>query len=51
MHTFDDHLIRFPDSLPAGGESIGGPAFIFVLLLVTYILGLTKAHSFTRSVK
>jgi len=39
------------DSLPAGGEFIGALVFVFVLLLVTDILGFTKAFSFTRSVK
>ncbi|TAK72972.1 MAG: hypothetical protein EPO19_00110 [Betaproteobacteria bacterium] len=39
------------DSLPAGGEIIGALVFIFVLLLVTDILGFTKIYSFTRSVK
>ncbi|MDP2707459.1 MAG: PA2779 family protein [Burkholderiales bacterium] len=39
------------DSLPAGGEFIGALVFVFVLLLVTDILGLTKVYSFTRSVK
>lgn len=39
------------DSLPAGGEIIGVLVFIFVLLLVTDILGFTKVFPFTRSVK
>ena len=39
------------DSLPAGGEIIGVLVFIFVLLLVTDILGFTKVYPFTRSVK
>jgi len=38
------------DSLPAGGDGIvGAIVFIFVLLLVTDILGLTKVFPFTRS--
>ncbi len=38
------------DSLPAGGDGIvGALVFIFVLLLVTDILGLTKVFPFTRS--
>lgn len=38
------------DSLPAGGDSILGVlVFIFVLLLVTDILGLTKVFPFTRA--
>jgi hypothetical protein len=37
------------DSLPAGGDGIvGALVFIFVLLLVTDILGLTKVFPFTR---
>ena len=39
------------DALPAGGEFIGALVFVFVLLLVTDILGFTKVYSFTRSVK
>lgn len=37
------------DTLPAGGDGIvGALVFIFVLLLVTDILGLTKVFPFTR---
>lgn len=39
------------DSLPAGGEIVGALVFVFVLLLVTDILGFTKIFPFTRSVK
>lgn len=40
------------DQLPAAGSDILGVAlFIFVLLLVTDILGLTKVFPFTRSVR
>jgi hypothetical protein len=40
------------DTLPAGGDGIiGAIVFIFVLLLVTDILGLTKIFPFTRSVR
>jgi hypothetical protein len=40
------------DALPAGGDGIIGTlVFIFVLLLVTDILGLTKVFPFTRSVR
>ncbi len=40
------------DQLPAGGDSVLGViVFIFVLLLITDILGLTKIFPFTRSVK
>jgi DNA transposition AAA+ family ATPase len=37
------------DSMPAGGDVLGVLLFIFVLLLVTDILGLTKVFPFTRS--
>lgn len=40
------------DSLPAGGDGvIGTIVFIFLILLVTDILGLTKVFPFTRSVR
>lgn len=40
------------DSLPAGGDGfLGAVAFIFIVLLITDILGFTKVFSFTRSVK
>lgn len=42
------------ETLPAGagvGEIIGAAVFIFVLLLVTDILGLTKVFPFTRSIR
>jgi hypothetical protein len=40
------------DSLPAGGNGvIGALIFIFVVLLVTDVLGLTKVFPFTRSVR
>ncbi|MEK8044851.1 PA2779 family protein [Ideonella margarita] len=40
------------DTAPAGaGDIIGTLVFIFVLLLVTDILGLTKVFPFTRSVR
>lgn len=40
------------DTAPAGAGSIlGAIVFIFVLLLVTDILGLTKVFPFTRSVR
>jgi hypothetical protein len=37
------------DSLPAGGDIVGALLFVFVLLLVTDILGLTKVFPFTRA--
>lgn len=40
------------DNLPAAGSEIIGVAlFVFVLLLITDILGLTKVFPFTRSVR
>jgi len=38
------------DSLPAGGDIIGTMVFIFLVLLVTDILGLTKVFPFTRAI-
>jgi hypothetical protein len=40
------------DQMPAGGESILGILFaIFIILLVTDILGFTKVFPFTRSIR
>ena len=40
------------DSAPAGGDGVLGTViFIFVLLLVTDILGFTKVFPFTRSIR
>lgn len=39
------------ESLPAGGDFIGALVFVFVLLLITDILGFTKVYSFTRRIK
>lgn len=40
------------DQLPAGGASVLGVAFaVFVILLITDILGLTKVFPFTRAVR
>ena len=39
------------DALPAGGEFVGVLVFIFVLLLITDILGFTKVYSFARPVR
>lgn len=45
-------LAQQVDSLPAGGDGlVGALVFIFVVLLVTDILGLTKVFPFTRSVR
>jgi len=39
------------DQLPAGGDVLGVLFLIFIILLVTDILGLTKVFPFTRSVR
>ena len=40
------------DSLPAGGEGIiGAIVIVFLVLLITDLLGLTKVFSFTRPVR
>lgn len=39
------------DSAPAGGSIVGAIVLIFLVLLVTDILGLTKVFPFTRSVR
>jgi hypothetical protein len=39
------------DSLPAGGDILGVIFVIFIILLITDILGLTKVFPFTRSVR
>jgi hypothetical protein len=39
------------DQMPAGGDILGLLFTIFVILLVTDILGLTKVFSFTRTVR
>ena len=39
------------DTLPAGGDVISTLVFIFVLLLITDILGFTKVFPFTRSLR
>ena len=44
-------LAQRVDSLPAGGDIVGTLVFIFVLLLVTDILGLTKVFPFTKSIR
>lgn len=38
------------DNLPAGGDIVGVLVFIFIVLLITDILGLTKVFSFTKPV-
>ncbi|HYP68690.1 MAG TPA: PA2779 family protein [Thiobacillaceae bacterium] len=39
------------NQLPAGGDVLGVIVFIFVLLLITDILGLTKIFPFTRPIR
>ena len=40
------------DALPAGGEAIiGAIVFVFLVLLITDIVGLTKVFPFTRSIR
>lgn len=51
----DDEVARLADdldSLPAGGDGIvGAIVFVFLLLLLTDIVGLTKVFPFTRSIR
>jgi hypothetical protein len=50
----DDEAARVAaeiDSAPAGGDVIGTIVFIFVLLLITDILGFTKIFPFTRPIR
>lgn len=46
-----DALATQIDQAPAGGDVIGTIVFIFVLLLITDILGFTKIFPFTRSIR
>jgi len=39
------------DELPAGGEILGILLTVFIVLLITDILGFTKVFPFTRSIK
>lgn len=46
------HLSGKIDKLPAAGSDVlGAVLFVFIVLLVTDILGLTKVFPFTRSVR
>lgn len=50
----DDEASRLAyalDQAPAGGDVLGTIVFIFVLLLVTDILGFTRIFPFTRSIR
>ena len=51
-HAEAKELAARMDQLPAGGDSIiGALVFIFIVLLITDILGLTKIFPFTRAVR
>jgi len=39
------------DQLPAGGDVLGVLLFVFIVLLVTDILGFTKVFPFTKEIK
>jgi uncharacterized protein DUF6627 len=50
----DDEVAQLADriqSLPAGGDVLGILLTIFIVLLITDILGFTKIFPFTRSVR
>ncbi|MDD2928337.1 MAG: PA2779 family protein [Sideroxydans sp.] len=50
----DDEALQIAgkiDQLPAGGDIIGTAVFVFLVLLVTDILGYTKVFPFTRSMR
>ncbi|MDF2446347.1 MAG: hypothetical protein K0S46_1583 [Moraxellaceae bacterium] len=42
---------RHMEELPAGGSVVGAVVFVFIVLLITDILGLTKVFPFTRSIR
>ncbi|HEX6591739.1 MAG TPA: PA2779 family protein [Moraxellaceae bacterium] len=44
-------LIQKFDEMPAGGSVLGVIVFVFLVLLVTDILGLTKVFPFTRPIR
>lgn len=46
-----DQLAQRMDQAPAGGDVLGLLFTVFIVLLVTDILGLTKVFPFTRSVR
>jgi hypothetical protein len=50
----DDEVMQLGqrlDTVPAGGDIIGVVVFIFLVLLITDILGFTKIFPFTRSIR
>jgi hypothetical protein len=44
-------LVAHIDSLPAGGDALGVILIVFLVLLLTDILGFTKIFPFTRPVR
>jgi hypothetical protein len=44
-------MLQQIDAAPAGGDVVGVLFTIFIILLVTDILGLTKVFPFTRSMR
>ena len=55
VHGFRDEVLALADQLdhaPAGASGVlGAIVFIFLLLLITDILGFTKVYPFTRSIR
>lgn len=45
------YLAQKIDSLPAGGDAIVAIAVVFLVLVITDILGVTKVFSFTRTAR
>lgn len=43
-----NRLAKQMDEMPAGGDAIGWLVFIFVLLIITDVLGLTDVFPFTK---
>jgi len=43
-------LVGHIDSLPAGGDIVGAAVFVFLVLLITDLLGLTKVFPFTKPI-
>lgn len=46
-----DALSQKIDALPAGGDILGVAVFVFLVLLVTDILGMTKVFPFTKPIR
>lgn len=47
LHTLNGRI----DTLPAGGDILGLVFTVFIVLLITDILGLTKVFPFTKSIR